>query len=68
MEQHLHNLDVINWIMGAMTLMPRWYRPNRRLGPDAVADEFADYVRRMLAAAPTRSDPTEPTKPEETAR
>lgn len=42
----------VNWIMGAMTLIPRWYRSGSRLGADAIADEYANYVRRMLAAAP----------------
>lgn len=42
----------VNWIMGAMALIPRWYRSGSRLGPEAIADEYANYVRRMLAAAP----------------
>ena len=41
----------VNWIMGAMVLIPRWYRSGRRLGAEAVADEYANYTRRMLAAA-----------------
>lgn len=43
----------VNWIMGAMTLIPRWYRSGSRLGADAIADEYSNYVRRMLAAAPS---------------
>ncbi len=42
----------VNWIMGAMTLIPRWYKPASRLGADAIAIEYANYVRRMLAPAP----------------
>lgn len=53
----------INWIMGAMTLLPRWYRPNRRLGAEAVADEYANYVRRMLAPASPDASATLPTEP-----
>ena len=41
----------VNWIMGAMVLIPRWYRSGKRLSADAVADEYANYTRRMLAAA-----------------
>ena len=39
----------VNWIMGAMTLLPRWYRPGSRLSADAIAQEYARYVRRMFA-------------------
>ena len=42
----------VNWIMGAMVLIPRWYRSGNRLGAEAIAEEFANYTRRMLAAAP----------------
>lgn len=42
----------VNWIMGAMALIPRWYRTGSRLGAEAIADEYANYTRRMLAAAP----------------
>src|SRR5690606_9194502 len=42
----------VNWIMGAMVLIPRWFRSGKRLGAEDVAEEFANYTRRMLAAAP----------------
>lgn len=42
----------VNWIMGAMVLIPRWYRSGKRLSAEDVAEEFATYTRRMLAAAP----------------
>lgn len=42
----------INWIMGAMVLIPRWYRSGSRLSAEAIAEEFANYTRRMLAASP----------------
>ncbi len=40
----------INWIMGATTLMPRWFRPSsNRFQIERVAQEWATYTRRMLA-------------------
>lgn len=42
----------VNWVMGAMALIPRWYRSGHRLSAEDIADEYANYTRRMLAAAP----------------
>jgi len=48
----------VNWIMGAMTLMPRWFRPSSsRFVAEGVAQEWAACTRRMLASpAPTPVD------------
>ena len=40
----------VNWMMGAMALLPRWFRPDRALGPDKVAEGYAAMARRMLQA------------------
>lgn len=37
-------------ILGALNWTTRWYRPDGRLTPQAVADTFADYLVRGLAA------------------
>jgi len=45
---HVELSLAVNWIMGAMTLLPRWYRPGSRLSADAIAQEYSQYVRRMF--------------------
>lgn len=41
---------VVNWIMGATTLLPRWYHADGRYSAGEVAQAYADFSRRMLAA------------------
>ena len=40
----------VSWIMGATTLLPRWYHPSGRYGAEQVAKAYGDFARRMLAA------------------
>jgi len=41
----------VNWVMGATTLLPRWYRVDGRYSGPQVAKAYGDLARRMLAAA-----------------
>lgn len=53
----------VNWVMGATTLLPRWYRANGRYSGLQVAKAYGDLARRMLSAPATAAPGCNPASP-----
>ena len=50
----------VNWVMGATTMLPRWYRAGGRYSGPQIAKAYGDLARRMLGAGATAASSHSP--------